>query len=62
MIENGRLRHSWRAGRLAHPATLDDYANVCRAALALYEATGDHAYVDLAEAWIDRHRRPLSRR
>ena len=51
MVENGRLRHSWRAGRLAHPATLDDYANLCRAALALYEATFDRAYVDLAAAW-----------
>ena len=52
MIENGRLRHSWRAGRLAHPATLDDYANLSRAALALYEATFDRTYVELAEAWM----------
>ncbi|HEX7007240.1 MAG TPA: thioredoxin domain-containing protein [Alphaproteobacteria bacterium] len=60
MIENGRLRHSWRAGRLAHPATLDDYANLCRAALALYEATFERSYVDLAEAWtivIENHYR-----
>jgi hypothetical protein len=60
MIENGRLRHSWRAGRLAHPATLDDYANLCRAALALYAATFDRSYVDLAEAWtvvIENHYR-----
>jgi uncharacterized protein YyaL (SSP411 family) len=52
MIENGRLRHSWRAGRAAHAATLDDYANLCRAALALYEATFDRSYIDLAGAWM----------
>jgi hypothetical protein len=60
MIENGRLRHSWRAGRLAHPATLDDYANLSRAALALYAATFDRSYIDLAEAWtvvIENHYR-----
>ncbi|MGE5146386.1 MAG: thioredoxin domain-containing protein [Candidatus Eiseniibacteriota bacterium] len=53
MTETGRLRHSWRAGRLAHPATLDDYANMCRAALALYEATFERTYIDQAQAWLD---------
>ena len=38
---DGRLRHSWRDGRARHPASVDDYANLCRAALALHEATGD---------------------
>ena len=52
MTENDRLRHSWRAGRLNHPATLDDYANMSRAALALYEATGDGAYLAQAESWV----------
>ena len=41
MTVEGRLRHSWRLGRARHPATLDDYANMSRAALALSEATGD---------------------
>ena len=36
---DGRLCHSWRAGKARHPASLDDYANLCRAALALHEAT-----------------------
>ncbi len=36
--EDGRLRHSWREGRARHPASVDDYANLCRAALALHEA------------------------
>ncbi|MGH6619007.1 MAG: thioredoxin domain-containing protein, partial [Alphaproteobacteria bacterium] len=52
MTAGGRLRHSWRDGRARHPATLDDYASLCRAALALYEATGDAAYVEQAEAWL----------
>ncbi|MDH3231689.1 MAG: thioredoxin domain-containing protein [Alphaproteobacteria bacterium] len=51
MTEDGRLRHSWRAGRLQHPATLDDYANMSRAALLLHEATGDAAYLAQAERW-----------
>jgi uncharacterized protein YyaL (SSP411 family) len=58
MTENGRLKHSWRHGRLAHPATLDDYAQMCEAALALSEATGTRGYLDQAEAWtqmLDRH-------
>ncbi len=58
MTEDGRLKHSWRHGRLAHPATLDDYAQMCEAALALAEATGARGYLDQAEAWtqvLDRH-------
>jgi uncharacterized protein YyaL (SSP411 family) len=58
MTEGGRLKHSWRHGRLKHPATLDDYANLCDAALALYEATGEPGYLAQAEAWaevLDRH-------
>jgi uncharacterized protein YyaL (SSP411 family) len=54
----GRLRHSWRAGRAAHPATLEDYANLSRAALLLQEATGNAAYLDRARAWaeiVERH-------
>jgi uncharacterized protein YyaL (SSP411 family) len=56
--EDGRLRHSWREGRARHPATIDDYANLCRAALALHEATGDPAYLAQAKTWVavlDRH-------
>ena len=53
MQENGRLLHSYRAGKLKHSAPLDDYANMARAAVALYEATGNGAYVDTAIDWID---------
>jgi uncharacterized protein YyaL (SSP411 family) len=49
---DGRLFHSWRDGRAHHPATVDDYANLCRAALALHEATQDGRYLDRAKGWI----------
>ncbi|TDQ81959.1 hypothetical protein A8950_1779 [Dongia mobilis] len=55
---NGRLKHAWRAtpdqpqGRLAHPATLDDHANLARAALALHEATGDGRYLAAAKRLV----------
>jgi uncharacterized protein YyaL (SSP411 family) len=54
----GRLFHSWRGGQARHPATVDDYANLCRAALALFEATQDPRYLERAQDWIavlDRH-------
>ncbi|HWD58960.1 MAG TPA: thioredoxin domain-containing protein [Stellaceae bacterium] len=55
---DGRLYHSWRGGQARHPASVDDYANLARAALALYEATQDAGYLDRAEGWVavlDRH-------
>ncbi len=58
MVRDGRLHHAWRHGQLKHPATLDDYANMAAAAVALYEATGKAAYLEQAEAWcetLDRH-------
>ena len=53
VARDGRLRHSWRAGRAAHPATLDDYANLARAALLLHEATGKPDYLARARGWVD---------
>jgi hypothetical protein len=50
---DGRLRQSWhmdRAGALAPVASIGQMA---RAALALYEAIGDKAYLDKAETWVD---------
>jgi uncharacterized protein YyaL (SSP411 family) len=53
MVEpDQRLLHSWRAGRVRHPASIDDYANLCRAALALYEATGDGNLLTQARDWV----------
>ncbi len=53
-----RLLHSWREGRAAHPATAEDYASLIRAALTLFEATGEARYLAQARRWtetIDRH-------
>lgn len=58
MTRQGRLLHSWRDGRVQHAATLDDYAHMMRAALALYETGMDPAYIDQAESWaglVNRH-------
>jgi uncharacterized protein len=57
---DGRLLHSWRDGRAQHPASLDDYANLCRASLVLHEACGDGELLDQAREWLtilDRHYR-----
>src|SRR5262249_10954489 len=48
----------WRAGKLLFPGLASDHANMIRAALALHEATGEHAYLERALAWqrtLDRH-------
>ena len=50
---DGRLRHSWRLGRARHPASLDDYGAMMRAALLLEEATGDRRYRERALGWLD---------
>jgi uncharacterized protein len=47
-----RLWHSWRMGQTRNLALIDDYANMARAALALYEAEGDGADLAQAEAWV----------
>ena len=51
MTGDGRLLHSWRGGRARHAATLDDYANMARAALVLHEATGGDGYLAAAKDW-----------
>ena len=50
---DGRLRHSWRLGRARHPASLDDYAAMMRAALLLEEATGGRCYREKALGWLE---------
>jgi uncharacterized protein YyaL (SSP411 family) len=49
---DGRLLHSWRSGSARHPASVDDYANLCRAALALHEATGGASFLTQARDWV----------
>jgi len=58
MTRGDRLGHSWRAGRLLFPGLASDFANMIRAACALYEATGERSYLDQALVWqraLDRH-------
>ncbi|MET0876116.1 MAG: thioredoxin domain-containing protein, partial [Tardiphaga sp.] len=58
MAHGDRLGHSWRDGRLLFPGLASDHAAMIRAALALHEATGEHAYLERALAWqgtLDRH-------
>ena len=51
MTRGDRLGHSWRDGRLLYPGLASDFANMIRAALALYEATGQGGYLQQALAW-----------
>jgi uncharacterized protein YyaL (SSP411 family) len=51
MTKGDRLGHSWRAGRLLYPGLASDFAQMIRAALALYEAIGQGDYLDRALAW-----------
>jgi uncharacterized protein len=53
MSRGERLGHSWRAGQLIFPGFALDHAAMMRAALALFEATGDDIYLDRAKAWRD---------
>jgi uncharacterized protein YyaL (SSP411 family) len=53
MQVDGRLRHSWRRGKLNPAGMLDDHAQMARAALALYEAKGMAEYLVAAEGWTD---------
>ncbi len=46
--ERGRIAHSWRAGKVGAGGMLDDYAAFARAALALFEATGEPTYLETA--------------
>jgi uncharacterized protein YyaL (SSP411 family) len=48
-----RLLHAWRDGRPGARGLLDDYAAMARAALALFEASGDPADLDAARRLAD---------
>jgi uncharacterized protein YyaL (SSP411 family) len=51
MSKGDRLGHSWRDGKLLFPGLASDFAAMIRAALALYEATGERRYLERALAW-----------
>jgi len=58
MTRGDRLGHSWRDGKLLFPGLASDFAAMIRAALALYEATGEQAYLEQALKWqsaLDAH-------
>jgi uncharacterized protein YyaL (SSP411 family) len=50
---DGRLAHSWRLGQAKHRGTLDDHAQMARAAIALFEAGAAQSYLDAARALVD---------
>ena len=52
MSDGDRLFHSWRGGRARHAGMLEDYANMARAALALYETDREPRLLDLARRWV----------
>ncbi|HET7804484.1 MAG TPA: thioredoxin domain-containing protein [Pseudolabrys sp.] len=51
MTKGDRLGHSWREGKLLFPGLASDFATMIRAALSLYEATGERSYLEQALAW-----------
>ena len=53
MVVEGRLQRTWTDGMAKHAAVLDDIAQMTRAALCLFEATGDEAYLAQAQAWTN---------
>ncbi len=48
-MPDGRVQHAWRLGRVTAAGLLDDQAAMARAALALFEATGNKARLAAAE-------------
>ena len=51
MTKGDRLGHSWRASQSLFPGLASDFAAMIRAALALFEATGERLYLDQAVSW-----------
>ncbi len=51
MTKGDRLGHSYRAGKLLFPGLASDFAAMIRAALSLYEATGERDYLEQALKW-----------
>lgn len=57
-LPDDRLAHSMRFGRMRAIGLVDDLAHMIRAALVLYEVTGDPSYVTQARKWAfaaDKH-------
>jgi uncharacterized protein YyaL (SSP411 family) len=52
MGSGDRLHHSWRNGQAGSAEIADDYSNMSRAALTLFENTGHRPYLEKAIAWV----------
>ena len=50
---DGRLLHTWRAGKAKVDAYLDDYAALANALVSLYEATFNERYIDEAVQLVE---------
>src|SRR5665213_1924762 len=50
--DGDKLYHSWRGDQRGHAGFADDYAHMARAALALWEATGEQRFLNRAKAWL----------
>ena len=50
---SARLSHAWRNGAAKHVATLDDYTNMCRGGLLLFETTQVLEYTSIIQSWVD---------
>jgi uncharacterized protein YyaL (SSP411 family) len=51
MTKGDCLGHSWREEQLLFPGLASDFAAMIRAALCLYEATGERRYLEKALVW-----------
>ena len=51
-MPDGRVAHAWRLGRITAAGLLEDQAAMARAALALFEATGNPARLDQARDYV----------
>lgn len=56
----GRLFHGYRAGRAQHAGMLEDYGAMAQAAIALFEATGEAAFLAHAQTWLATVQRDLA--
>ena len=50
---HGGVEHAWRLGRVTAPGLIEDQAAMARAAIALYEATGEASHLAAAERLAD---------
>jgi hypothetical protein len=50
--DGDKLYHSWCEGKRQHAGFSDDYAQMARAALALWQATNDPKYLARAKGWV----------